>query len=217
MSVSYTYSSLRDALISTTEERSTGYASALDNIIALAESKLLRDLNLELFDVTSTGTFTATNPLLSKPSGMVALRSLHYTDANGNENLIESKSWEYIKDYWPKSSTTTSSPKFVADYNLTQWYLAGTPASNLAYTVRYIKRPAGLSSGNTSTWLSTTVGDLLFFACLMGSEQYLKADPRIEVWKKEYNERLPAVRMEVRRDKRDDYAPVTGTPDANPQ
>lgn len=217
MAVSYTYTTLRSAVIDTTEDHGTEFDAALDNIIALAETKVLRDLNIELFDLVATGNFTSNDPLLAKPAGMVALRTLHYTDASGNFVLIEPKSWEYLKDYWPNASTTTATPKFVTDYSETQWYLGGTPASALAYSARYIKRPDGLSATTATTWLSTTVGDLLFYACLMGSEQYLKADARVDVWKKDYNERLPAVRMELRRDKRDEYAPVSGTPDANAQ
>lgn len=214
MAVSYTYDTLRTNLINTTEDQGTEFAAALDNIIALAETRILRDLDVEFFDAVTTGTFAASNPLLTKPANFISLRTMHYTDGSSNFNLIESKSWEYVKDYWPNVATTTSTPKYMADYSETQWYLAGTPASNLAYTVRYIVRPTGLSSGTPSTWLSANVGDLLFYACLVSSEAFLKADERVKMWASEYATRLQIVRMELRREKRDDYAPLTPAPDA---
>jgi len=178
----------------------------------LAEDKVLRDLDLELFDVNSTGTFTGSNAYLTKPTGLVALRTMHYTDASGNFQLLEPRAWAVCKDYWPKEATTTATPKYFAEFSDTQWYIAGTPASGLTVTSRYIKRPAGLATGTATTWLGTNVGDLLLYACLVGSEQYLKADDRIATWKTEYGERLTAAKAELKPATRMDYSPVDPTP-----
>jgi hypothetical protein len=213
VATSYTYATLSTALLAFTEETATdSYSTDIDKILPLAEDKLLRDLDLELFDVVTTTAFTLSNPILTKPAGLVATRTLHYTDASGNFQLIEPRSWAFCKDYWPKSTTTTATPKYFADYSDTEWYIVGTPASALVVTARYIKHPTGLTSSNTTTWLGTNVGDLLFFACLALSEQYLKDDSRITVWKAEYAERLPIVRAELKGETRSDYIPIDPTP-----
>lgn len=178
----------------------------------MAEDKILRELDLELFDVSAAGTFTGSSPYLTKPSSIIGVRTLHYTDASGNFQLLEPRSWAVCKDYWPKESTTTATPKYFAEYNDTTWFIAGTPASGLVVTTRYIKRPTGLTSSNATTWLGTNVGDLLFYACLVCSEQYLKADDRIDVWKTEYSERLSAARFELKPETRMDYSPVEPAP-----
>lgn len=217
MSISYTYASLLTALKDTVTDQSTEFSDALPNIIGLAETRLLRDLDLEMFDSVSTISFTQSSPLVLKPTGFVSLRALYYLDATNNFQVVELKPWEYVIDYWPNAATETATPKYMADYSTTQWYLAGTPNAGISGSVRYVKRPAGLSGSVSTTWLSENVGDLLFYSCLISAEEFLKADDRVDVWKGEYRDRLSAARMELRRDKRDDYAPVSGTPDATAQ
>ena len=212
MATSYTYATLVAALQDTVEDTGSDFASALANIIALAEDRVLRDLNVELFDVSATSTFGVASPWLAKPSDMVGLRTMHYTDATGNFTLLDPQTWEFVKDYWPNVSATTPTPKYYTEYSDTNWFIAGTPASGLVVTIRYIKRPAGMTALNPSTWLGTHVGDLLFYSSLVSAEQFLKADNRIGVWKTEYVERLAAARRELRLEERNDYMPMTAIP-----
>lgn len=212
MATAWTYATLKAALLAFTEETGTEYTAAIDTIIPLAEDQVLRDLDLELFDTVATTNFTAGSALLTKPTGFLAARTIHYTNASTQETLLEPKSWEFIKDYWPDSTLGTSTPKFYTDYSDTQWYLAGKPTGTNVVTVRYIKRPTGLTSVNTTTWLGTNVGDLLFYSCLAVSEQYLKADERIPVWKQEYQARLRAALNELKPSQRNDYMPMTAIP-----
>lgn len=213
MATAYTYTTLKAALLAFVEETATDdYATDIDKIIPLAEDRVLRELDLELFDLSYSGHFTGSNAYLTKPTGLLALRTIHYTDASGNMHLLEPRSWAVCKDYWPKESTTTATPKYFAEYSDTSWFIAGTPASALTATIRCIIRPAGMTSGNPTTWLGTHVGDLLFYACLVGSEQYLKADERIDIWKTEYAERLQAARFELKPETRKDYMPIDAAP-----
>ena len=212
MATSYTYTSLKAAIVSFTEDQGTEFASALDTIIPLAEDKALKDLDLELFDDSASNTFTVSSPWLAKPSGMLAVRSMHYTTATGDFKILEPRTWEFCKDYWPKDSTTTSTPKYYAEYSESDWFIAGTPASGLVVTARYISRPLGLSAITATTWLSTNVGDLLFYACLACSEQFLKADNRIAMWKQDYADRLVTTLGELKPETRHNYMPVTAIP-----
>lgn len=211
MATSFTYTTLKAALVDMTEETGSDYASFIDTIIPLAEDRILRDLNLELFDTVNTLAFTASNPLLTKPTGTIATRTIHFTDANGNFVLVEPRSWEQIKDYWPKAATTTATPKYYTEYSPTQWYFAGTPSGTNVVTARCVVRPAGLTSVNPTTWLASYMGDLLFYACLIVSEQFFKADPRIATWTTEYGLRLAAAEKELNYEDRSDYTPITLT------
>lgn len=211
MSSAYTYTTLVEALQDTTEDQGAEFLAALPNIIALAEDKILKDLNLELFDTVTALAFTANDPLLTKPTGTIATRSLHYTDAATKFKLIEPRSWEFVKDFWPNAAVTTADPRYFAEYSATQYYLAGTPSGTNVVTARCIVRPAGLTSINTTTWLSQYMGDLMFYACLVAAEQFLKADNRINVWKGEYKERLETADRELKQSDRNDYTPLTVT------
>lgn len=212
MATAFTYTTLVEAIQSNTEDTGAEFLAYIPTAIAMAEDRLLRDLDLELFDVAATSTFGVASPWLAKPSDMVGLRTMHYTDGTGNFNLIEPKTWEFAKDYWPNVNTTSSTPKYYVEFSETNWFIAGTPASGLTVTIRYIKRPAGLSVGTPTTWLSQHVGDLLLLATLISSEQYLKADDRIIVWKQDYAERLLIARRELNLEQRNDYMPMTATP-----
>ena len=212
MATSWTYTTLKAALQDFVEDDSTEYASAIDNIILLAEDRVLRDLDLDIFDTTATTSFSAATATLTKPTGFISERALHYTDANGDFQYLEKKSWEYVKDYWPKESTTTASPKYFADYDATTWYLVGTPSGTNAVTVRYVKRPAAMTSGNPTTWIGTNAGDVFFYACLTLSAEYLNNDPRIPTWEREYQTRLTAAKDELKPLKRAEYMPVRSIP-----
>jgi hypothetical protein len=211
MSTSFTYATLLTALQTTVEDAGSEYVAFLPTAIQLAEDKILRDLDLELFDTVTPLAFTASTALLTKPTGAIATRTLHYTDATGNFQLLEPRSWEFVKDYWPKEATTTASPKYFAEYSATQYYVAGTPSGTNVVTARCVVNPAGLTSIVTTTWLSTYMGDLLLYACLVISEEYLKADNRIGMWKQDYNDRLASAKRVLKPEDRTDYTPITVT------
>lgn len=212
MASSFTYATLTTTLQSLTEDGGTEFAAFIPTIIQLAEDKVLRDLDLEYFEVITATAFTASSPLITKPTGAIATRTLHYTDASSNFVLLEPRSWEWAKDYWPKESTTTADPKYFTEYSSTQWYVAGTPSGTNVVTSRCVINPTGLSAGTTTTWLSQYMGDLLLYACLIGSEQYLKADDRIPVWEAEYIKRLSGAAKILKPADRMDYSPVSSTP-----
>lgn len=211
MASSFTYTTLVSALQAITEDQGTEYLAFIPTAIQLAEDKILRDLDLEYFDVVTPTVFTASNPLITKPTGAVATRSLYYTNATSNFVMLEPRSWEFIKDYWPKESTTTATPKYFAEYSSTQWYVAGTPSGTNVVTSRCIIAPTGLTSGNANTWLSNYMGDLLLYACLVVSEQYLKADNRLAVWSGDYEARLAGAKKVLKSSDRTDYTPITVT------
>lgn len=211
MSTSFDYDSLVDAIQSTTEDHGSEFLANIPRIIALAEDRVLRDLDLEIFDVTSTSTFNAGSPWVGKPSDLVALRYMQYSGPAGLVTLVP-KSMAYVTTYWPVESTLTTTPKYYAEYSETNWFIAGTPQNASPLTIRYIRRPTGLSAANPTTWLSTHVADALFYACLVASEQFLKADERIAVWGGDYTDRLGKAKEELRRTTRIDYQPMDAIP-----
>lgn len=211
MPSSFTYATLTSTIQSFTEDQGTEFAAIIPTIIQLAEDRILRDLDLELFDTINTLAFTAGNPVLTKPTGTVATRTIHFTDATSNFVLMEPKSWEFVKDFWPNAATSTAAPRYYTEYSPTQWYFAGTPSGTNAVTARCVVAPAGLTALNTNTWLSNYMGDLLLYACLTVSEEFLKADPRIPVWEQDYMGRLSAARGILKPEDRMDYTPLTTT------
>lgn len=211
--MSFTYTTLSSALASFTEDQGTEFAAIIPTLIMLGELKLVRDLDLDIFRGTDTSKSLASGvTTLTKPTDLVSVRSIHYTDADGELQVLDERSFDFCKTYWPDALLTTATPKFFADFSDTTWLIAGTPSGNNAVTIRYVKRPTGLSAGNENTWLATNVPDALLWACLSVAEQFLKADERIAVWKQNYAEALGRALQELKPEHGDEYQRVATTP-----
>ena len=209
----HTYGSLTAALINDTADRSEEFADAIPlEIIPAAEIRVLRDLDLTIFDQIVAGTLAADTPLTTKPTGCLVTRDIFYTAASGQRLPLVNRDYSYARDYWPDETETTSYPKYFAEYSTTQWYIAGTPDSAFVYSARCMIRPQGLSNTNRSTWLGTNVGDLLMFAALVASAEFLQQNEQLVVWAQEYTDRLNAAKNEFWALRRQSYMPITAIP-----
>jgi hypothetical protein len=207
MAIAFTWDSLFNALQSWPVDRNDQYQADLTHMIALAETRLLRDLNLELFDLKQDVTVSNGVREVSKPADLLATRTMNLTVGTGSVALRQ-RSYDFCIAYQP-DSTVTGVPAYYAELSETQWYVVPTPVQGYTANVRYVARPTGLSPTVPSTWLSRNVGDLLFSACLMESEHYLKADDRFADMKARYDRDLPIAKLELRGSMRmGDYTPM---------
>ncbi len=206
MSISFTYSSLVSAIQDFIEDDGAEFLAALDTIIPLGESRILREFKLDHFVKDLTGSMTAGSAFITKPTDLFALESLYYI-VSEEYFFLEPKSREYLRDYWPAAATTTAKPRYYTDYSDTQWRIAGTPnSSTIKWGASYVYRPEGLSATNTTTWIGTHLGDCLLYACLIEAEQYAKADNRVAVWEAEYQRAQSASGYDLRESFRNTYA-----------
>lgn len=201
MSVSFTYASLQSAITSWVEDTDLDFTANLDTIIGLGELKLLRDLDLELFEQQATTPTSNGVATLTKPANYLTHRTLHYTDSNSTLQYLQPRTFEYVIDYGG-----TGDPRYFAELNETQWQLAPVPTSTLTVNVRYTTRPVGLSASMTTTWLSTNAADALLYSCLICAEEFLKSDERLPVWKAKYEQEiLPRAKHELQKLVKADY------------
>lgn len=194
----FTYTSLKAALQTWPESASTEYLADIDTLIGLGETRVIRELNLEYFDVTDSAlSVTSAANTVTKPSGIIVHRFFQIQVA-GKWQPLEYRSAPYVRNHGD-DSTATGIPRYIADDTETQWIVS--PFANATYAIRcrFVKRPTGLTGSNATTWIGTNCGDLLLAACLMEAEQWLKADDRYgDLKSKYYEELLPAARMEIR-------------------
>lgn len=215
MATSYTWTTIQSEILALADEP-TG--SELDNnianVIARAEDRLLKDLDLEIFTKVSTPVaFVSGTATITKPTDMVIEKDVWYTNGTSQRIHLQKRSYSWLIDYWPNSSTT-GTQKYIADVDETTWAVAPTPGNTFNWQARYVYRPAGLAVGNPTTFLSTKCGDALFYACMIEAEQFIKADERVNGWKQFYAERLLPLRVELSRLENADYTPLTATPRA---
>ncbi len=192
MSQAYTYDTLKSAMVTWVENNEPDFAAQLDSFIGLAELKLLRDLDLNIFDVEDSISFDNTG-LATKPAGYISSRSLFYT-ASGDMIYLEPRTDEYIRAYGG-----TGNPLYFCEYSETQLMAAPVPAVSQAVTCRFMKRPAQLSDAQTTTWLSTYVGDALFLGCLLQCEKFVKDRERVLEWQDDYKDVVAGAKKEAYR------------------
>ncbi len=210
-STSFTYNLLIAELQRVLEEASAEYVADLPVLVSLGESRLNTDLNLEIFDRVVTGALTAdvfVQPI--KPSTWQGTRSLHIRDVGGTglRRFLQRRTYEWCLDFEPDESVTAE-PIYYAEYTETEVFVVPAPVLTHGFELRQIQAPTALTVGNQNSWLGDNAGDLLLYACLISSEEFLKSDQgEIDVWKKTYGELTTARKLELRRQWRGDYSPV---------
>lgn len=204
MAYATNWTDLKEDLIRIVEDDSTDYADNIPTIVAAAETQLLRDLDLEIFQSEGTqGALIVGNRIFVRPPELIKINGL-WLEVGGSRKYIEKRTRAYCEAYGEDG--THGRPVYYAETNETSLMFVATP--DLAYPViTYgIVRPEGLSDANETTWLSTNAGDLLLLACLVQSEQYLTNPTKADIWKGEYSQdRLPKAKLELRGATRADY------------
>lgn len=218
MSTSHTYETLTDALQAWEEDTGAQFQAQLDTIIGLGEVKLLRDLEIELFNAKYPATVTSGNQSVARRTEFISIRTVSIVTAAGKYKALEPATNEFLDEYW-KDSTALGEPEYYTELDEASIRVVPTPDQAYSGFMRGIVRPTQLSDETQTTWLSEKCGDLLFWACLIASEIYIKEDlvsdaGRIAGLKQVYADSLNTARIELRMQVNADYSPVTPTPDA---
>lgn len=198
MSYQTSYSGLKADMLQNADDFSSDYMAHLDTIIAEAETMVLRDLDLEIFqDEVAAGTLTIGQRTLTRPAGLVKINGL-WLVVSGSRKFIERRTKGYCEAYGEDTSITER-PTYYAEQSEESLYFVNTPDQAYEAIAYGIVRPDGLSDSTTTTWLSTYAGDLLFAACKIRSEQYLVDATQAGIWGADYNNNLlPKAKLELR-------------------
>lgn len=197
-----TATDLQNGIQAWLEDDDAEFTGELDDVIDLAEKRLLRDLDLAIFRrVDSTAAMVVSNALVTKPTIvapdlLIASKGIWLTGgALTRAEFLQQRSAEYILDY---NGAVDGVPKYWGEYSETQWIFGRTPDATYAVNVRYISRPDRLvPGGNETNWLSDNAYDILFKAALAEAEKFLKSDERAPIWENDYTLALPQVRREL--------------------
>jgi len=175
-----TYAELVDQIRAYTETDSNVLTTTIVNdFIANAENRIFREVDLDAFRSYQIASLTANNPFVTLPGAGISdtalIRSVQiYGQSLGNSRKkLEQKDVTFMNEYWP-DRTSTASPVYYANWKQGTLYLAPTP--DVAYNIEVAlnKLPTGLSSTNTTTWVSTNAPRTLLYACLCEAFKFLK-------------------------------------------
>ena len=183
----------------------------VNDFIEHAEKRIFRDVDLDIYRSYQYATLTQGVPFVSLPGanlGQLAfIRSAQiYDPADPVRYYIYQKDVTFMNEYWPNRDTT-SLPKYYAMWDQDTIYLAPTPNSAYNIELALNKQEAGLSSSNTTTWVSTNAPKVLLYATLCEAFRFLKGpDNMLQYYEQGYQQALQGLQTEQNgRRRRDEY------------
>ena len=165
------------------------------------------------------GNLTSSKDNVHAPAGTLFVRGIQVytstTAATGANSWLEKRDISFLREY-DADETTTGTPKYYAMSGGAEGTgatssgritIVPTPSSAFMYKIHYNARPTGLSSANTTTYLSLNFGNGLLYACLVEAVSYLKGPmDMLQLYEQKYQTEVQKFGGEqLGRRRRDDY------------
>lgn len=208
-----TYAELVQKIRDYTEVDANVFTSTIVNGFILdAEFRVLRDVDSDNNREEATATIVAGNKFVNTPfpnTGGVLIVQEAYILPNsvytGDVAPIEYRDLGFINEY--NASLSQALPKYFSYYDDDTLVLAPIPNLNYEMQLNYILKPAGLSSSNTTTYLSLQFPTGLLYACLVEAYGFLKGPAdMIQFYEQKYQTALQGFSIEqMGRRRRDEF------------
>ena len=177
----FTYATLTTAILNFSETDTSVLSSTItDQLIANAEERIFRDVNIDANRFYFQATANSGQGTYNAPSGCLIIRAIKMTDTSNNMWYLQKVDQTMLDEYTQDETNNTGKPLYWANYDGgdgsgSGYYKIG-PSPDAAYTieVEFLKMPTGLSSGNTTTYISQRFGNGLLYASLVEAFGYLK-------------------------------------------
>lgn len=204
---SFTYAQMKAAVESWMEDAGTDFDGDFNTMLGLAEDRLLKDLDLTIFDVEQVLNLNAAT-VTKLPAGLViATREIFVPSI---PRMLYPRTWGYIKI---RHGAATGLPKDFADLDASTYLIGPAPAVPVSATALVTKRPNSLSADTAGTFLSLRAGDALFAAVLFEAAIYQEKEDAA-TFETIYQNKLTPARFELRSMRRRDYSPLAPQPSA---
>jgi hypothetical protein len=201
-----TYDELVTNIRNYTEVDANVFSNAVINtFITLAENRILRDIDLDVFKLEVAGSMTSGNKFLTAPSDILTHRYMMITSGT-DQVFLDFRDTSFMKEYWPNGAAT-GTPKYYSVWDQNTFYVAPTPNANFSVELGYIYRPAQLSPATPTTWISTNAPEALFYACLIQAYSYTKGPlEMLQYFENSYKQAVQGLGIEQQgRRRRDEY------------
>lgn len=202
-----TYGELKQALQDYTENTETSFVNNLPLFIRLAEERILKNVQLNLFQKNQFGTMTSGNQYLAAPSDFLAPFSLSI-DVSGDKDFLLFKDLDFVQTYNP-DATTTGRPRYYAQFDVDNFIIAPTPDASYVVDIHYLYRPASLTAGSDSgtSWLSENAEISLLYGSLIEAYTYMKGDMNLmQMYMARFNEGIARLKnLGEAQETRDEY------------
>ena len=194
--------------------------TVVNDIIKHAEDRIFRTVELDCFKVYISGNTAANNRFVLLPgqtnnaetptiSDIATIRYVTlYTDSGTKERheLVRVDA-DFLNEYYPTPETgSAAKPRYYATWDMGTIVIAPTPNTVYKFEIGITKQPTGLSSSNTSTWVSVNAERALLYACMVETFKYLKAPQDQQVYEASFAESIQELAQEqLGKKRRDEY------------
>jgi len=139
--LTYTLANLQTDIRNYTEVGDTVFSdSVLSKFIINAENRIYRSFDADLERFYATSTCTIGNRYVTIPADLRVIRYIQLKDDDGNQVFLEQRDPSFIAEYYATpASSSTSIPKYYANWDEEYWVVAPTPDKTYAITLCYDK------------------------------------------------------------------------------
>lgn len=196
------YSGLQNLVQDYCEDTSDEFTNNWQTLLNRAEDRCINDLDLSIWNKSTTTSTADGVQTVSKPSGADLVRTIRDTTTG---RYLQRRSFDYVSEYGGSGAPIyfyeeeTGTPKF---------YFAPTPDGVYSLVVRYLSRPSRLTESNTTNWLTDNAAWMLLYACLVEAEHFLIDPSRIQEYEMEYAKATNSLRGQYRSLAQRDYEPL---------
>ena len=155
--MSYTYTTLKQAIKDYTENDETTFVSNLPVFIRNTEERILKNVQLSLFQRNASGVMSDSNKFLTCPSDFLAPFSLSFTDASSNQVFLDFKDADFLQSFNPNPATT-GSPRYYGQFDVDNFIISPTPDSGYTVELHYFYRPTSLTQSTFTLTMTSVSG-----------------------------------------------------------
>ena len=206
-----TYSELVQKIRDYTEVDSNVLTSTIvDGFIENAEWRIFRDVDSDNNRRYATANLITNQRYIDTPADLLFIRSAQIIDSDGssqpdNREFLEYRDTNFISEFNPTGATGV--PKYYSMWDDNTIVIAPTPDATYEIQLNYILKDPGLSSTNTSTYISKYFPNGLLYACLVEAYSFLKGpNDLLQLYEGKYKQVVEGFSIEqMGRRRRDEY------------
>ena len=185
-------------------------STIVNGFIENAEFRLLRDVDSDNNKRYATANLITNQRFIDVPAGLLVVRSAQILDSDGvgqanNRDFLQFRDTSFMSEFNPAESTGV--PKYYGMWDKDTIVIAPTPNATYTIQLNYILKDTGLSSTNTTTYLSQNFPNGLLYACLVEAFSFLKGpNDMLQLYEGKYKQVLEGFSVEqMGRRRRDEY------------
>jgi len=206
-----TYDELKTKIRDYTEVGSTVLSDTiLNGIIEDAEFRIFRDVDSDNNRRYATANLVVNTRFIQTPDNALIVRSAQIVDSDGtssanNRDFLQWRDTSFMSEF--NNLETTGVPKYYSWWDKNHLVFAPTPDATYTIQLNYILKDAGLSSTNTTTYLSLNFPNGLLYACLVEAYGFLKGpQDLLQLYEQKYKQVVEGFSIEqMGRRRRDEY------------